>query len=301
MSGAIFHALRILPLKFLSRFVGSVVHARRPRFLAALLKRLLIRVLRIDATEAELPVAAYPSFGDFFSRRLKTGVRPVAEAFMVSPSDGLLLNHGVIESGMLLQCKGRSYPLEALMNEPGYAKNFTGGGYLTIYLSPRNYHRVHCPVDGVLESSCYVPGTLLPVNRLGLENASGLYCGNERWTGCLRTELGLLAILMVGSLNVGRLRLEKVAGLTNSPGSLPPPGLRPHAPGIALRKGDPYGAFLMGSTVILLCCERLRRSLDWDCLAAGELRMGMKLLDVKSAGRDGRTGAEEVEKPQRRI
>lgn len=268
--------LGLLPRRALSRLTGRLVHARRPAFLARALRDLLVRRLGLDMSEAELPLSSYPSFGDCFTRRLKPGSRPLADAFLASPCDGVLSESGPIEDGRLLQCKGSPYPLAELVRDPSLAGRFLGGAYLTIYLSPRDYHRVHCPADGELVASMRVAGDLWPVNRAATAAIPRLYCLNDRSFGLFRTPLGDLALIMVGALNVGDTVLEHL------PSSAPPGRLLAHEPARPVAKGDPFGTFRMGSTVILLLSPALRGALAWQLPAGPSLRCGQALLREKA-------------------
>ncbi len=268
--------LEVLPRRQISRLTGFFVQARRPRCFASALKHILVKSLRIDMRESELPIGAYASFGELFARALRPGARPIGAAPVVAPCDGLVQEAGRIENGQLLQCKGRHYRLEDLVGEPELAAAFQGGGQVTLYLAPPDYHRVHFPFSGTIECSGRIRGDLYPVNRVGLE-MDGLFCRNERWWRLVTTPLGRAAVLMVGALNVGDMRLDGLPPLPAHALAAHRYLLR-HSPPVPCAKGDPFGTFNMGSTVILLFSQEMCQRLNWIVPVGSRRRMGEDLL-----------------------
>jgi phosphatidylserine decarboxylase len=240
----------------LSRAMARLADARLPRPLLGALLRTYVRVYGVDLSEAAEPLAAYPTFNAFFTRRLRDGVRPVARerGLVVSPSDSRLQSLGrVPPSARLDQVKGRSYTLAALLGDEAGAALFTGGLFATLYLSPSMYHRVHVPVDGRITAWRYLPGRLYPVNALAVRHVEGLFTINERVVVTIDgDDVGPVAVVLVGATNVGRMTLA-FAGLTTNVGG-PALAVRLERP-LPVRRGDELGAFNLGSTVVLLAAD----------------------------------------------
>jgi phosphatidylserine decarboxylase len=210
----------------------------------------------VNMSEAAEPLASFPSFNAFFTRRLRTGARPIcADAdTVVSPCDSRVHSIGTMpEDGRLEQVKGRTYALSALLASEDDARTFARGVHATLYLSPSMYHRVHSPVDGRVRAWRYVPGRLFPVNGLAIRHVNGLFAVNERVSILIDSpEFGPVAVIMVGAANVGRMSLSFADLVTNTgqPGAL----TQPPAP-IPIARGQELGAFNLGSTVVLLVAD----------------------------------------------
>ena len=248
--------VRALSNPALSRVMARLADARLPRPVLSALLRTYVRAYGVDLSEAAEPLAAYPTFNAFFTRRLREGIRPVARerGLIVSPSDSRLQSLGrVPPSARLEQVKGRTYTLAALLGDPSEAAVFSGGVHATLYLSPSMYHRVHVPVDGCITAWRYLPGRLYPVNAMAVRNVEGLFTVNERVVVAIDSDdVGPVAVVLVGATNVGRMTLA-FAGLTTNAGG---PALsvrldQPHP----VRRGDELGAFNLGSTVVLLAAD----------------------------------------------
>ncbi len=240
----------------LSRATGRFSDLRLPPAVLAPAIRAYARAVGADLSEAELPPEAYPSFNAFFTRRLREGVRPIAdgEGVVVSPSDSSLRALGATPpGGRLEQVKGSSYSIEALLGSAEDATPFRRGAYATLYLSPAMYHRVHSPVDGRVRAWRYVPGRLFPVNGVGVRSVPGLFTRNERVALFLDSEAhGPVAVVLVGAANVGRMSLSFAGLVTNlgrAAGRVVPP--EP----VTVRRGDEIGVFNLGSTVVLLVAD----------------------------------------------
>ncbi len=241
---------RALPKRLLTRLTGRIL--RHPA------SRMLIPVFagwyRIDLHEAEKPWRAYASLGEFFSRRLPAG-RRVAEpdpALVASPVDGVVSETGMIRAGTLLQIKGMPYSVRDLLEDAACA-DLDGGSYVTIYLAPGDYHRIHAPLTAVATSVVHVGGSLFPVNRAGVSSVRGLFVQNERVISWFVRGSGSFALVKVGSLLVGSVRttLCEPACLSDRQrrsGSLTHCLKKP----VAVRKGEELGWFEFGSTVILI-------------------------------------------------
>jgi phosphatidylserine decarboxylase len=233
--------------------VGWTATRSLPSPLRSLAYRAFARAVGANLDEAELPLGAYRSLGDFFCRRLRPGVRPIETdpRAIISPCDGVIAAIGVVIDGSLVQAKGRNYQLHELLADDELAARLTGGAYVTIYLSPRDYHRVHTPVDATLESYDYLPGTLWPVNPRVANRRDGILARNERVVIRLNAgALGHVAVVMVGAAGVGNIRLE------HGPDSATLRGhherRRVELSNVTVARGDELGAFRLGSTVVVV-------------------------------------------------
>jgi phosphatidylserine decarboxylase len=212
------------------------------------------RVYDVQLSECELPLEDYPSFGAFFARRLKPDARLMDAATdqVIAPCDGLLGARGVAGGGRMIQAKGRDYALADLVASPERASALEGGTYLTFYLSPRDYHRVHSPVAGELLGYDWIPGAHIPVSPRFTRNVDGIFAANERVVFHLETETGPVAVVMVAALGVGNIGVS-AAGLQSR--SLRPTRrvhqVRFDQP-VPVGRGQELGAFHLGSTVILV-------------------------------------------------
>ena len=266
--------VRAVSTPWVSRLTGRLADARLPPLLLRAAIRAYGRLYRVDWSEVRDPIGSFKTFNAFFVRRLRAGARPIAggPGVVASPCDARLSAWGPIpEDGRLEQIKGKTYALDALLGSAEETERFRRGVYATLYLSPRMYHRVHSPVDGRIRSWRYLPGRLFPVNDLALPNVEGLFTRNERVAVFLDSEaFGLVAVVLVGATNVGRISLAFTDLVTNVGRA----ALRtePSAP-ISIARGDDLGAFNLGSTVVLLVADRSLRP-----AAAGErVRMGQAL------------------------
>ena len=214
--------------------------------------RAFARAVGADLAEAELDLRAYASLGDLFARRLRPGVRPIDGELgsIISPCDGVLAARGTAAGGSLIQAKGKDYQLAELLLDEELADRLTGGEYATIYLSPRDYHRVHTPIDGRLVRYDYIPGALWPVNPIVASRRDRLLARNERVVITIDAgRLGRVAIVMVGAAGVGNIALQYA-----------PESVTWRAQGERRRveldhelsRGDELGAFRLGSTVVMV-------------------------------------------------
>jgi phosphatidylserine decarboxylase len=268
--------LGFLPRKRLSRLVGALVHSERPAFFAKLLRKVLISKFGIVTSEAEHPVSHYPSFGKFFARKLKTGARDFSSSGLLSPCDGSLEQWGKIVDGTLVQCKGKTYTLDTLLADPKLAKTYEGGMFMTIYLAPFNYHRVHWGHAGSLLWTRFIEGDLWPVNATSVEHVPELFCQNERYVSELKTERGNMSSVMVGATNVGWMKLAHLSEETEQIMLSRGGGYAVHED-LSISNGDEFGLFNMGSTVILLLDQAMTQSFDWSSLQQGKVIAGQVL------------------------
>ena len=245
-----------MPKHFISRMVGKLAAAKAGGLTTALIK-LFIKQYKIDMSEAKYPDPAhYNTFNEFFTRPLKEGIRPLAEEsdIIAHPVDGAISQLGDVVDGQIIQAKGHDYSLQALLggNEEDTAP-FLGGKFATIYLAPKDYHRIHMPVDGTLSKMIYVPGDLFSVNPLTAQNVPNLFARNERVVAIFETEIGPLAMVLVGATIVASIETIWAGTVTPPAGkdvfswNYPTEGDN----AITLKKGEEMGRFKLGSTVIL--------------------------------------------------
>ena len=228
----------------------------------------------VNMAEAANPdIASYKSFNEFFTRPLKDGARPQAEAAFISPVDGAISQFGPIERDQIFQAKGHSYSTTALVGgDRELAAQFENGSFATLYLSPRDYHRIHMPCDGKLTRMIYVPGELFSVNPTTARGVPGLFARNERVVCVFESAFGPFVLTLVGATIVGSMATVW-HGMVNPPR----PGVvrewRYDEQNIMLKKGDEMGRFLLGSTVVMLFPKNnLVFNPDWSPTRA--IRMG---------------------------
>ncbi|HEY0202269.1 MAG TPA: archaetidylserine decarboxylase [Burkholderiaceae bacterium] len=244
----------LLPKHALTTLAGRVARRRGGAATTALIRR-FVRRYGVDMAEAAQPdPAAYATFNDFFTRALRPGARPLAQASLVCPVDGAVSQCGAISNGQLLQAKGHHYTTAALLGgDAHWAARFADGHFATIYLSPRDYHRIHMPCDGRLLRMVHIPGDLFSVNPATARGVPGLFARNERVV-CLFDApqgQGPFALVLVGATIVGSMATVW-HGVVNPPR---PGQVRTWDyadQGITLRQGEEMGRFLLGSTVVLL-------------------------------------------------
>lgn len=270
-------ALRLLPKNALSRLAGAVTRWRAPAPIRLAAMRGFARRYGIDLSECP-ELELYRTFGEFFARPLRPGLRPVAagDTVIVSPVDGAVSESGVAAGGKLVQAKGIDYPAAALLADPELARALEGGAYATLYLSPRDYHRIHFPLGGTIRGWRYVPGRLWPVNVASVRTIPGLFTVNERLVTVLDTPLGRCAVVAVGATVVGRVHAfyDPTVPHTNQPGGAPQ--RREYATPIPVEKAQELGAFEMGSTVIVLF-EPGRVRLAPHVTAGARVRVGERI------------------------
>jgi phosphatidylserine decarboxylase len=276
-----YRLLYLLPKNLLSHYVGRLTHARYPFALHRVLKLWFIRQYRIEAQEAEFPLERYATMGDFFVRRLKPGSRPLAASLLVSPVDGTLTQAGRFSAGeaKLTQIKGLDYTLPQLAGSGIDLAPYREGGFLTIYLAPYNYHRIHAPIGGQVTQAAYIPGALWPVNTWSVSHIPGLFVVNERVIVELSGAEGQALVVMVGATNVGRITLDFHAGMEGNKLPRDPAGIwKPERP-LSLGKGEGLGCFELGSTVILILSKTLMDKVapEWISPHARPIRMGQGL------------------------
>jgi phosphatidylserine decarboxylase len=244
----------ILPHHGLSRLMSKLTHCQIPWFKNAFI-RLIIKLYGVNMAEAKSQnLDDYASFNDFFTRELKPGARPVDPAAdaIVSPADGVVSQADNINGDRIIQAKGMDFSaIDLLGGDENRARPFTDGIFTTIYLSPKDYHRLHMPITGKLTEMVHIPGRLFSVNAATAESVPGLFARNERVACFFETEAGPMALVLVGAIFVSSV--ETVwHGVVTPPTA---PSIRQwqyQDKNIVLQKGEEMGRFNMGSTIIVL-------------------------------------------------
>ena len=242
----------VLPKQALTAFAGRMAWVKggalTTRFIAWFVGR-----YGVNMAEAANPdLASYPTFNEFFTRPLKPGARPLADADLICPVDGAISQIGLIQRDQIFQAKGHHYSTQALVGGDALlAAQFQDGHFATIYLSPKDYHRIHMPCDGRLARMIYVPGELFSVNPATARGVPGLFARNERVVCVFETEHGPFVLTLVGATIVGSMATVW-QGVVNPPSSKDVREWRYTDQAIVLKKGDEMGRFLLGSTVVML-------------------------------------------------
>lgn len=265
----------VLPHHALSRLMSRLTHCTNPVWKNAFIKT-IIRLYGVNMQEAKYPeLDHYASFNAFFTRELKDGVRPIAAdpRTVACPADGAVSQAGRIENGMLFQAKGHRYTaVELLGGDEQRAQVFENGQFATIYLSPKDYHRLHMPVTGTLKQMVHVPGRLFSVNNTTVNAVPNLFARNERVVCLFETEVGPMALILVGAIFVSSV--ETVWQGVVTPPTLSEPRCWDYADDApVLAKGAEMGRFNMGSTIIVMFGQD---TIDWhsDLVAGQPVRLG---------------------------
>ncbi len=253
--------------------MGFLLHLVFPQPIRRLLLLRFIKAYKINMAEAERPLDSYRSIGDLFVRRLKPGARPI-QGSLVHPVDAVISQIGIIQQQRLIQAKGKIYNAEELLKSKTSAADFEGGMFITYYLCPTDYHRIHSPVSGDIYASALIPGKLWPVNTWSVNTIENLFSVNERIVTYLSTNEGCkVAVVKVGATNVGKITLSYDAKLvSNTGGKIEFKKYEPH---IRITAGDELGAFHMGSTVVLLLDKVLAAKITKT--TTGPVKLGEKL------------------------
>ena len=263
----------IVPQHLLSRGVGRLAASENTFVKNTFIKNFAAKYQVNMAEALEENPLAYKSFNDFFTRALKPNARPIASdsKAIISPADGAISQIGAITADKIFQAKGHDYSVTTLLggNEQRAAA-FVGGQFATVYLSPKDYHRVHMPFMGKLTQMIYVPGDLFSVNTTTAENVPNLFARNERVVCLFDTEVGQMAVVLVGAMIV--------AGIATAwAGNLAPQGKNVvttnYNGSITLKKGDELGRFYLGSTAIVLFGANVMQWRD-GLSATNPVRMG---------------------------
>ena len=246
-------AVYVLPHHAVSRLVYKATRIKSSYVPAAIRK--FCQVFDVNMDEAVNPDPnSYATFNKFFTRPIKPELRPIVagENMLASPVDGAISQISNIKAGEIFQAKGHSFSAQTLLGgDVETAKPFLNGKFTTIYLSPRDYHRIHMPIDGTLQQQIYIPGRLYSVAPFTVKTVKGIFARNERVVTLFDTEYGKMAVVLVGAINVAAI--ETVwDGLVTPPAGKQIESKDYKDEHIFLKKGDELGRFNMGSTVILL-------------------------------------------------
>ncbi len=265
----------ILPQHPISRLIHWLTRLRVP-WLKNIMGRWFIRHFQVNMGEAvEADIEAYPDFNSFFTRALKPGARPLATESnaVLCPVDGAVSQAGKVEGDAIFQAKGHQFSMQTLLgNSTNWSDKFQNGLFATLYLSPRDYHRIHMPLTGTLKEVIYVPGRLFSVNPVTTRKVPGLFARNERVACLFETEHGPMGMVLVGAINVASIETVWQGVVT------PPAGKRIQTwdysdKHVVLNAGEEMGRFNMGSTVILLFGPQQVEWVD-KLVAEAPVRMG---------------------------
>ncbi len=272
----------LLPKQALTAFAGWV--ASHPR--GAMTTRIVnwfVKKYAVNMAEALNPdTTSYATYNDFFTRALKPGARPLAEAALVCPVDGAISQFGRIEVDQIFQAKGHSYSTQALLaGEKALAAEFQDGHFACLYLSPRDYHRIHMPCDGRLMRMLYVPGDLFSVNPVTARGVPGLFARNERVVCVFENAQGPFVLVLVGATIVGSMATVW-HGVVNPPRIPMVRQWQYPNPQVHLKQGDEMGRFLLGSTVVMLFPKTAGAEFNFNpaWLPGGAIRLGEKMADL---------------------
>ncbi len=263
----------VMPKRAMTALGGVIAGARGGAITQAIIAR-FVRRFGVNMAEAAVPeIGAYATFNEFFTRALAPGARPISPADWVCPVDGAISAFGAVERDQIFQAKGHQYSTQALLGgDSGLAAQFDDGHFATLYLSPKDYHRIHMPCAGRLLRMVHVPGELFSVNPATAQAVPGLFARNERVVCIFETQFGPLALVLVGATIVGSMATVW-HGVVNPPRS---GRLRDWSYAdreIRLAQGDEMGRFLLGSTVVMLWPKLpLRFNADWR--PGGAVRLG---------------------------
>ena len=266
----------LLPKQALTAFAGWVA-TRRWGHATTRLIAWFVNKYQVDMAQAAQPdIAAYAHFNDFFTRALHSDARPLAKARWLCPVDGAISQFGTIENGQIFQAKGHSYSATALVGgDSALAAQFAKGSFATLYLSPRDYHRIHMPCTATLRQMVYVPGDLFSVNPTTARGVPGLFARNERVVCVFDTAQGPMVLVLVGATIVGSMATVW-HGVVNPPRTGCISRHDYPAGEVQLAQGEEMGRFLLGSTVVLLLPDA---ALGWNPAwqPGGPVRMGQAM------------------------
>ena len=267
----------VIPQHGLTTFAGCVADVKNPKVKNYIIQRFINKYhVNMDEALIEDP-RAYACFNDFFIRYLKPECRPLAQADIISPVDGCVSEMGAIREGQLIQAKGRNYSVEELLAcDQAMARQFVEGQFATLYLSPKDYHRVHMPIEAELKSMTYTPGALFSVQPTTARVVPKLFARNERLAVFFETRVGPMAMVLVGATIVGAIgtswhgdlkRARKKVCFDYTQSSM-------HK---MLAKGDEMGFFKLGSTVVLLFANGQQMQWDEHLKAGSAIRLGQAM------------------------
>jgi len=263
----------LLPKQALTALAGRFAGARAGALTTAVIRWFVGRY-GVNMSEAANPdIAGYATFNEFFTRPLKSGARPLAQADFICPVDGAISQFGAIERDRIFQAKGHFYSTTALVGgDAELAAQFQDGSFATLYLSPKDYHRIHMPCDGRLTRMIHVPGDLFSVNPVTARGVPGLFARNERVVCVFEGERGPFVMVLVGATIVGSMATAW-HGVVNPPRPGHLREWRYEDQQLLFKQGDEMGRFLLGSTVVMLFPrDTLRFNPEW--VAQRPIRLG---------------------------
>lgn len=270
----------LMPKLALTTFAGFMANIKKPGIKNYLINDFVQRYQVNMAEAIEENPENYACFNDFFIRKLKPACRPLAKAKIISPVDGAISELGKIQKGQILQAKGRYYSVSELLATGSESCHpFTNGHFATLYLAPKDYHRIHMPANACLKEMIHVPGKLFSVQPTTARVIPHLFARNERLVCLFETEYGLMAMVLVGATIVGSIGTHW-QGELKRPKQTTPLDLSSFKPEqLAMSQGDEMGYFKLGSTVILLFAEEAGINWSQNLTAGSAIRFGEVLVD----------------------
>ncbi|MCU0821427.1 MAG: archaetidylserine decarboxylase [Spirochaetes bacterium] len=271
---------RFIPKGIISRLFGYLTRRRIPRFVLSSIINWYCKKFPVKKDEILYPAGGFKTLDEFFTRKLKEGVHKIdpSTGAVVSPVDAMISYYGRINKKSIIQAKGIEYSLSALVPS-AMAEKFIDGDFITLYLSPADYHHIHSPVSGNIIGFFNIPGKLYSVQEFMVNGMKGLFSKNERVISYIRTDRGLAAVCKIGAMNVGRITLNYAGVVTNKTFRhrnefFYPEKFCPH-----IKKGENLGTFHLGSTVILLFQKDM---IKFDKLEIGRsVRIGHRIAVYK--------------------
>lgn len=271
---------KILPKGFISRILGILARVQLPGFLIAYIIDRYCGLYKVNCDEFLFPDGGFKSIDQFFTRKLKPGVHKIdrEKNSVLSPVDARIDQFGKITRGRIIQAKGMDYGVNDLVPS-AMAENFRDGLFITLYLSPADYHRIHSPVSGKITGYFNIPGKLFPVKELLVNGISGLFSGNERILSYIETGIGHIAVCKIGAMNVGRISLAYDNVISNKFFRKRKEFFYSKNEQPLIKKGDEIGVFHLGSTVILLFQKGM---LEFGKIRTGQkVRVGQRIAALK--------------------
>jgi len=271
---------KLLPKNFISRIVGYLCLIPFPTFIINKFINWFCKKYKVNQDEFIKPDSGFKNIDSFFTRQLKPGVHKIDsdQNSIVSPVDARLDQFGEIKEDQIMQAKGLSFSLQDFIPS-NQNKKFINGNFITLYLSPGDYHRIHSPVDAKILGFSYIPGTLFPVQNFIVKALKGVFAKNERIISYLQTEKGQIALCKIGALNVGKISLSYSKILANKTFRQKKEVLFPADKNISIKKGEEISTFHLGSTVIILFENGL---VNFTNLKIGtKFRVGDKIASFK--------------------
>jgi phosphatidylserine decarboxylase len=270
----------LLPKQALTRVMGGLANIKGGSATHSVI-RWFIQRYSVNMGEAANPsIESYTSFNEFFTRPLKDGARPQAAVTWLCPVDGAISQFGAIEKDQIFQAKGHQYSTQSLVGgDAKLASEFANGYFATLYLSPRDYHRIHMPCDGILREMIYVPGALFSVNPATARGVPGLFARNERVVCVFETDHGPFVLTLVGATIVGSMATVW-HGIVNPPRHSEVKRWQYEAGAVVLKKGQEMGRFLLGSTVVMLF-PQMKLSFNPAWKPAQAIRLNEAMADLK--------------------